>query len=146
MGQGGAMDPGNLLRALRRARQLSQRELADEANLPRSTIDRIESGQTSRPSLWVIERIVESVGYSLVVADYHDRLLMLDDANGRLRDRGWRHYPAHLPLRPIRNMDDRWWGWHRIAFNDEDPHKPDWAYRHRRRHPVWTDDPWADAT
>jgi hypothetical protein len=38
------------------------------------------------------ERVLEAVGYSLVVADYHDRLLTLDGANCRLRDRGWRHW------------------------------------------------------
>jgi transcriptional regulator with XRE-family HTH domain len=42
------LDPAVTLRALRRRADLSQRELADLAGLPKSTITRIESGEIMR--------------------------------------------------------------------------------------------------
>src|ERR1700760_4179219 len=90
-----------LLRSVRWARQLSQRELAEVAGVPLSTIERIESGQTSNPGLRTIERILSSTGYQLAIANQHGRLLNLDEDRFRHHDRSGRHLPAHLPNRPV---------------------------------------------
>jgi transcriptional regulator with XRE-family HTH domain len=61
------MQPGDLLRAVRRSRRLSQRELAEVAGVRSTTVDRIESGCSNRPSLAVIEQILNATGYQLAV-------------------------------------------------------------------------------
>jgi transcriptional regulator with XRE-family HTH domain len=142
------MHPGDLLRAVRRSRTLSQRELAKVVGLPRSTIDRIESGRSETPSLALIERILAATAYQLVVLDNLGRLLKLEDERFAPWDRGRRLYPAHLEIRRVRNMDDPWWGWHRIAFWDKDPNKPDWTFTRgpMRTFPGEADRRWDEAT
>lgn len=69
---------GNVLRIARTRAGLSQRELAEAAHVPQSTIARIESG-TRQPSLPVLARILAAVDLELRinVADYdaHDDIL-----------------------------------------------------------------------
>ena len=142
------MDPGDVLRAVRRARRVSQRELAAHAELPRSTIDRIEAGRTE-PRLDTFEAILNSVGLKLAVTNQFDRILVVDD-EGWLRDRGGRCFPAHLELRELGDRwDGGWWGWGRLAWTSDDPKVP--AYTFYRRYPAWTDpdhsnERWDDAT
>jgi len=68
---------GNVLRIARARAGLSQRELAEAAHVPQSTIARIESG-TRQPSLPVLARILAAIDLELriTVADYdaHDIL------------------------------------------------------------------------
>jgi transcriptional regulator with XRE-family HTH domain len=129
---------------VRRWRGISQRELADFAGVRRSTISRIESGQTARPSLELMDRIVRAGGFALVIADVHDRLLELDDHRGRLRDRGGRRYPAHLELFKVRWGGPPWWGWSRIAWLETDQACPEWSFYRRPTHgyapPFWITD------
>jgi len=139
----------DVLRAVRRARRLSQRELAAHAGLPRSTIDRIEAGRTE-PRLGTFEAILTSVGLRLAVTNQFDRILAVDD-DGWLRDRGGRFFPAHLELRELGDRwDGGWWGWGRLAWASDDPKVPKYAYN--RRYPAHWDDPyyaaqrWDDAT
>lgn len=73
---------GNLLRIARARRGMSQRELAEAAHMPQSTIARIESG-TRQPSLPVLARILAAAGLELRITvdryDAHDDIL---DAEG----------------------------------------------------------------
>jgi transcriptional regulator with XRE-family HTH domain len=137
------MDPATLFRAVRRARRLSQRELAAVVTVPPSTIDRVESGRTRLPSLRLIEDVLAATGYRLVVVDHFGRPFELDEPHERLRDRGQRQFPAHLDARPLTFVDP-WWGWSRIAFGPWYPNVPPWTYD--RRSPNRHDVLWEDAT
>jgi transcriptional regulator with XRE-family HTH domain len=74
---------GNILRIARAQSGLSQRELAEAAHVPQSTIARIESG-TRQPSLPLLARILAAIDLELriTVADYdaHDDILDHDVA------------------------------------------------------------------
>jgi transcriptional regulator with XRE-family HTH domain len=150
---------GRWLRAVRRQRQLSQRELADRAKVPLSTISRIESG-ASVPRLDTFVAILARAGYELVISDNCGRMLQLDADHDRLRDRGNRRFPAHLesgktPWYFDHENPNRWWGWERIAW----PFTDDWVPEHTywRRPAPWgtgkwgfldgpPEQPWEDAT
>lgn len=111
------MEPINLakaLRALRRAADLSQRELAGQAGLPKSTIGRIEAGEISNPTFRTVERLVNAAGGHMTVSVAPDplqdsgitELLALaksrapdDIPHEDLTDTAGRHYPAHLDVR-----------------------------------------------
>ena len=102
------MDAAQWLRSARWARRISQRELAELADLPRSTVDRIESGRTV-PRFDTFTALLAAVGYEIRVVDRHGREL------GRTRsgngppsyiDRGGRQFPAHLPARKTPRMGD----------------------------------------
>lgn len=144
------MDPGDLLRAVRYSRRLSQRELARLAGVRRTTVDRIESGSTHEPSLRIVESILQSVAYRLVVADQHGRPLRLEADRFRYWDRGGRHLPAHLERRAINSFCDPWWGWSRLAWWVSDPKVPAHTYDLRNRahwdKPEFVDRRWDEAT
>jgi transcriptional regulator with XRE-family HTH domain len=55
---------GNLIRSLREEQRISQRTLAFAAKVNRSTLRRIESGQTSG-DIRIIERLLNCLGYEL---------------------------------------------------------------------------------
>lgn len=55
---------GGLITQLRVERQLSQRKLADEAHVNRSTLRRIEEGR-ARGDIDTIERLLSRMGYEL---------------------------------------------------------------------------------
>ena len=59
---------GTLIHDLRSERGLSQRRLADEAQVNRSTLRRIEEG-TARGDIDVIERLLTLMGYELEALD-----------------------------------------------------------------------------
>lgn len=102
------LDLGVMLRALRRAADLSQRELAGRAGMQHVMVSRIESGKTRNPSFRTVERLVHAAGGRLdcdasgVEPIPHER--SLDNAN--------RHFPAHLDLRDVlrpRDWSGAWW-------------------------------------
>lgn len=68
--QGGQRDNfwGSLVHQLRAERRLSQRRLADEARVNRSTLRRLEEG-TARGDIDVIERLLSKMGYELEALD-----------------------------------------------------------------------------
>ncbi|MGH3636392.1 helix-turn-helix transcriptional regulator [Mycobacterium sp.] len=74
---------GNVLRVARARAGLTQRELAEVAHVPQSTIARIEAG-SRQPSLPVLARILAAIDLELriTVADYdaHDDILDADVA------------------------------------------------------------------
>ncbi|MEU1685333.1 GNAT family N-acetyltransferase [Micromonospora sp. NPDC005707] len=108
------------LRALRRAADLSQRELAGKSGVPQATIARIESGQTADPSFRTIERLVGAVAGRIVLQGPATRELATVP-HETLRDAAGRHCPAHLDAREVREPKDwpgAWWAhWFKIPSN-----------------------------
>lgn len=84
-----------LIRRVRRAADLSQRELAKHAGVAPSTIGAIECG-TKLPGLRTLQRILNTAGYQLAVLDRDDRLVVPLMIWGGIRDGAGRRYPAHL--------------------------------------------------
>lgn len=76
---------GNVLRIARARGGVSQRQLAEAAHVPQSTIARIESG-TRQPSLPVLARILAALDLEMriTVADYDAHDDILDDDIARL--------------------------------------------------------------
>jgi transcriptional regulator with XRE-family HTH domain len=121
-----------MIRAVRRTRRLSQRELAAIAGIPASTLGRIEAGRTD-PRVATLVRLVRAAGYELVVCDQQNRLLAVDEEHERLVDRAGRQFPAHLTsLKTPHPFDGEWWGWGRIAWWPGQPKVPEYIYRRRR--------------
>ncbi len=133
-GQSERMDCGRLIRAARRSRRVSQRELAVLARVPHSTVDRAEAGRVM-PRLQTLVDLLGALGYEFVIADRHGRLLELDDEHDRLRDRSGRHFPAHLEAAKLPDYFDRearhWWGWHHVGWPFGVGDCPDYIYWHR---------------
>jgi transcriptional regulator with XRE-family HTH domain len=146
------MDAGRMMRAARRSRRLSQRELADLAGLPSSTVARIEASSTE-PKVATFAQLMSSVGYELVLADRWCRLLTVDDDRDRLIDRAARRFPAHLSsgrTPHIADLGRTWWGWHHIAWWPTDKVVPGHTYWRRYEPPQigegWAQEVWDDAT
>jgi transcriptional regulator with XRE-family HTH domain len=152
----GTIDPARQLRAVRRARMLSQRELAAAAGVALSTVSAIEAGRRV-PGLALYQRILAGVGFGLDVVDGAEPArqhlgLRVDDEHDDIRDRRGRRFPAHLRWgdKPDYALGPYWWGWSRIAWYDSaDPAVPDHVYWQRprpqpsrlgrppRHHPFW---------
>ncbi|HZC71355.1 MAG TPA: helix-turn-helix transcriptional regulator [Jatrophihabitans sp.] len=127
------MDFARLIRAARRRREVSQRELAELAGLPRTTIARIEAGRVE-PRLRTFLGILAALGFELAVTDGNG-VLELDDEQDALRDRAGRRFPAHLkafktPRYFSINKCD-WWGWERIAWPFGPGEPPEYTFWHR---------------
>jgi transcriptional regulator with XRE-family HTH domain len=60
------MKASRMLRSTRLRVGLTQRELADKAGLPQSTIGRIETGRTD-PGVGTLTRLLRACGYDLAV-------------------------------------------------------------------------------
>ncbi|TYB37953.1 GNAT family N-acetyltransferase [Micromonospora sp. AP08] len=104
------------LRALRRAADLSQRELAGRSGVPQATIARIESGRSSDPSFRTVERLIGAVDGRIVLrggpvaGELATELATVPHED--LRDAAGRHCPAHLDAREVREPRDwpgAWW-------------------------------------
>jgi transcriptional regulator with XRE-family HTH domain len=139
------MDCGRLLRAARRSRGVSQREHAELSGVPRSTVGRAEAGLVI-PRLQTFVDLLAALGYELVIADRHGRLLELDDEHDRLRDCGGRRFPAHLQADKTPDYFDadarNWWGWHHVAWAFSGD-RPEYIYWRRPKPEPIT---WDDAT
>jgi transcriptional regulator with XRE-family HTH domain len=146
---------GRVIRAARRARGVSQRELAALAGVPVSTVGRIEADATT-PRLPTFTALLDALGYRLVVVDAGNQPLQPDDDHDRLIDAGGRRFPAHLPAEPTPGYFERdggrWWGWERIAWPFGPGRPPEHTYW-RRCHPYPVVGPtiydtaiWDDAT
>ncbi|MEU9739618.1 GNAT family N-acetyltransferase [Micromonospora chersina] len=100
------------LRALRRAADLSQRELAGRSGVPQATIARIESGRSSDPSFRTVERLVGAVDGRIVLRGGPVTGELATVPHEDLRDAAGRHCPAHLDPREVREPRDwpgAWW-------------------------------------
>ncbi|MEU4474392.1 helix-turn-helix transcriptional regulator [Micromonospora sp. NPDC023888] len=113
----GAIDVGAVLRELRRRADLSQRELAERAGIPKSTLARIEAGHGAGPAFRTVEQLVRAVGGELALRLPGDPV---DGTAGEppveppdeLRDDAGRRYPAHLDVRQVLTLKDwpgAWW-------------------------------------
>lgn len=140
------MDCGRLIRAARRSRGVSQRELAALARVPHSTVDRAEAGRVV-PRLPTFIDLLGVLGYQLVLADRRGRLLELDDEHDRLRDRAGRRFPAHLEAAELPDYFDAaardWWGWHHVGWPFGVGNCPEHIYWQRNKPKPTT---WEDAT
>lgn len=135
------MDVGAYLRAGRYVRGLSQRELADKAGVPRSTLDRIEAGRTD-PRLSTLDKLFGALGYEVLPANEHGRPLRIDKTRETLIDGRGRRFPPHWEYKPITgNWDDTWWGHYRNAMRNRG-WRPSHTYWRRRPSLVspWDDD------
>ncbi len=61
-----AYEVGRMIRELREARQLSQRELAERMGTTQSVVGRLEAGG-SRPTLVTLERVAQALGLQLEI-------------------------------------------------------------------------------
>jgi transcriptional regulator with XRE-family HTH domain len=107
-----AMDLGAMLRVLRREADLSQRELADLAGLPQSTLSRIEAGTAWDPKFRTIERLVRAAGAALAVDKVDVDVRAVGRVDDEPRDAAGRRYPSHLDLREVNDAGDwaaAWW-------------------------------------
>jgi transcriptional regulator with XRE-family HTH domain len=135
------------IRAVRRWRGMSTRELAEFTGVPKTTINRIESGQTV-PRLDTFLNLLRATGHELAVLNECGWPLVLDLEHDRLRDRRKRRFPAHLPwlktpeITSIHYRD--WWGWDRIAFGVLGEYVPEYNFWRRPR--TGPCEPWEDAT
>ncbi|GAB2465640.1 helix-turn-helix domain-containing protein [Jatrophihabitans fulvus] len=148
-----AFDIGRMLRAVRRARALSQRDLARLLGVAAGTVGRYESG-TRLPTVRFLDRVAQVCGFRLELVDVRvsdadgaGARLRPDDEHDAIRDGRGRRFPAHLHWGGKPNLlwcHPRWWGWRHIAWYDGDPATPEHIYWTRRNADgtPW-DQPWA---
>jgi transcriptional regulator with XRE-family HTH domain len=91
------LDLGVTLRALRRRGDLSQRQLAERAGVPASTVARIESGEIVNPRIRTVERLARAAG-GAVWMGVGPRQPVGPIPHERQTDAADRHYPAHLDV------------------------------------------------
>ncbi|WP_343443890.1 GNAT family N-acetyltransferase [Micromonospora schwarzwaldensis] len=105
-------DLGATLRALRRAADLSQRELAARSGVPQTTVSRIECGRSAGPSFRTVERLATAAGGRIVIVPPPTAGQGPPVTPRQLRDAAGRHCPAHLDAREVREPKDwpgAWW-------------------------------------
>lgn len=105
---------------MRRACDLSQRDMATRAGIPKSTFAAAEAGIRDL-GVGALSRVADVAGCRVVVLD-GSGAEVVPMAAGAVRDMGNRHFPAHLDTR---YGDDDWW------------HGPE---RYSRRQPWYTFD------
>lgn len=93
-----------LLRRARRHADMSQREMAAAAGLPRSTLGAAEVG-TRDLGVTALMRVIEVAGLRLALLDGDGREITPMSGSG-VRDGGGRRFPAHLDTR---YGDEDWW-------------------------------------
>jgi transcriptional regulator with XRE-family HTH domain len=139
--QAESVDLGALLRSLRRRADLSQRELAVRAGVPKSTISRIEAGRARDPKFRTVARLVSAAGGTLGLGE------VPPDPHGDRRDEGGRRYPAHLDVRDVHGPKDwpgAWWAyWYNLPPERWPLKVPSATYdlsRERRDRRRWRED------
>jgi transcriptional regulator with XRE-family HTH domain len=93
------LDLATTLRALRRRADLSQRELAQRAGIPPSTISRLESGEVSNPRIHTLEQVVKAAGGAVTISPNESGEPIEPVPHDHLADARGRRYPAHLDVR-----------------------------------------------
>jgi transcriptional regulator with XRE-family HTH domain len=122
------------VRAIRRYRNLSTRELAELSGVPKTTINRIETERTV-PRLDTFLALLGASGLEFALLDERGVALVVDDDHDQLRDRGERRFPAHLFTFKTPELTSihyrNWWGWDRIAFGVPGEFVPEYTFRRR---------------
>ncbi|MFF2494517.1 helix-turn-helix domain-containing protein [Agromyces sp. NPDC058064] len=122
----GCLDVAGLVLRVRRAADLSQRELAAALGIGQSTIARLETGR-SDPRVGELERVLAVAGMRLAVVDAANEPVAPVPFD-ELRDHGGRRSPAHLDARPPHDPP-----WLRLAEPRYDRPEPGVWFHHRRR-------------
>lgn len=128
-------DLGAVLRAARRAADLSQRQLAARAGVSKSLVARLEASEPGLVDLDRLATVLAALGLRLAVLDEADRPAPAEPP-GQPRDRAGRRFPPHLDLRKVDRFGDNWWGWLRYS-TWADPPRPEYTFdlsRERRDH------------
>ncbi len=86
------------VRQMRRRLDVSQRQLADRAGVPKSTVADLETGRTE-PSVRTIALVLEAGGLSLEVVDRTDAPVTFHGDTSEPRDLAERRLPPHLDAR-----------------------------------------------
>ena len=121
-----------LLRSIRRAAELSQRDLARRAGLSPGRVADYERG-ARQPSFPMMARLIAAAGGRLVA--FHRAAGFLEPhPDEDKRDRGGRHYPAHEHVWTVRRRAD-WWKGVYMRWDEQLP-----QYSFRSRYSMWT--PW----
>lgn len=120
---------GTLVRALRWRTRTSQREFALLADVPGTTISRMERDAEMDPRLSTLQRMVEACGLRLAVVDDEGTQLAIPFGQEGFRDVAGRRLPAHLATYDPRGR--YWWGHGLIG--GPDPRHPEPARVHARR-------------
>jgi len=95
------------VRAARAVADLSQRELAERANVPHHVVGNVER-TPSLARVRDVAKLLSAAGLMLQVVDADGKVFEPEsEDNARLRDRGRRRFPAHLV---VRSTDEGWWG------------------------------------
>ena len=97
-----------MLRAARRYADLSQRELAEMAGTSRQAVERAEGPDAPGLRVGTLTRLLAAPAVSGSRRSPQKLRLGVVEAEG-LRDRGGRHFPAHLDVRRPGRMGE-WWG------------------------------------
>lgn len=105
----GALCLDVLLRAVRHAADLSQRELAAAAGVHHSVVSRIEALTVMAPAFPTVLRLLSAAGCRLVAVTGDGRPVPPWSGEPAL-NAGYRHWPAHLDVRRVLNEDDWWYG------------------------------------
>ena len=93
-----------LLRRIRRAADLSQRQLAQRLGLSPTTVAQVETGRRDLPATLLV-RAAGLAGFRVALLDAAgDEVAGM--APDSVRDRSGRHFPAHLDTR---HGDQDWW-------------------------------------
>ncbi|MFR9775805.1 GNAT family N-acetyltransferase [Micromonospora sp. MS34] len=124
-------DLGATLRALRRAADLSQRQLAARSGVPQATIARIESGRCTDPGYRTVERLVGGAAGSITISA-HPAGELPPVPQAELRDAAGRRCPAHLDARGVREPRDwpgAWWAHWYVVPPERWPRLPTVTYR-----------------
>jgi HTH-type transcriptional regulator/antitoxin HipB len=129
-----AFDLCGALRRIRRAADLSQRELAARIGVSKSAVAAAESGRAGL-DVRAVARAAAEGGLQLGLVDEHGSKVT-GMADGAVRDRGGRRFPAHLDTR---YGDEGWWhGPHR--YDRQQPwytfDRDRWVRDRYRRHGV----------
>ena len=98
-----------MVRAARRYADLSQRDLAEMAGTSRNTVERAEGPEAPTLTVATLSRLLAAAAGCRLAAVTADGDLLGAVAAEELRDRGGRHFPAHLDVRRPGRMGE-WWG------------------------------------
>jgi transcriptional regulator with XRE-family HTH domain len=127
-----------IVRRVRRAADLSQRELAEASGLSPATIAGIEAGSRT-PSLPALDSILDAAGYRLVAVDRDGRCVAPLMVWPEVADLAGRRFPAHLDtiIDPDYWPDD-WWASRFGLTRPPETFRRDRAYRdYLRRRSRW---------